>query len=190
MAQAQAAAQVDIIDDDASFLTILQAFGLAGRARQRFTEDFPNISERMSVTEEQAKSVISSQNKTFRFHATAGQRAYISQPHTSRILTLRRFAIIAIKEGGAQYTPNDVNTFDLAWINSIQDEYNQKDPNPTTPRTLSVTIPKFVGTNWYEVKQQFMLALQTVYGQSGVLLLYLIRGSRVAWQDTGNTDQL
>lgn len=188
MAQAQAAVQVDIIDDDASFITILQAFGLTGRARQRFTEDFPNIRELMSVDEEQIKSVITTQNKIYRYHATPGQRAYISQPHTTRILTLRRFAIIAIKEGGAQYTPNDANSFDQAWITSIQDEFNQKDPEPTTPGALSVAVPKFIGTNWYEVKQQIILALQTVYGQSGVPLSYLIRMSRIAWEDTDNID--
>lgn len=65
MAQVQAAAQVDTIDDDASFLTILQSFCLVGRARQRFTEDFPNICELMSVDEDQIKSVSVTQNKIY-----------------------------------------------------------------------------------------------------------------------------
>lgn len=103
-------------------------------------------------------------------------------------LNPQTFAIIAIKEGGAQYTPNDVNTFDVAWITSIQDEFNQKDPEPTTPGALPVTVPKFIGTNWYEVKQQIVLALQTIYDQSGIPISYLIRMSRRAWEDTNNID--
>lgn len=57
MAQAQAQAP-DIIDDDASFLTILNSFGLSARARMRFTEDFPTICALMSVSKEQVHQVI------------------------------------------------------------------------------------------------------------------------------------
>ena len=187
---AQAQQQVDIVDDDASFLTILQSFRLSQRARNRFTEDFPTIRDLMSVSQEQVQQVINSQNKTFRHHATAGQRAYITQIHTARISTLRRFAIIPIKEGGAFFTTNDVNDFNLQWINSIQEEYSQKDPEPTTPGSLSVTVPKFKGNNWYEVKQQFVLAFKTVYSQSGMPLSYLIRDTRKTWEDTATYTSL
>ena len=53
-----------------------------------------------------------------------------------------------------------------------------------------MTIPKFKGTNWYEVKSQFVLALSTVYGQKGVPLSYLTRESRVAWEDTEDYETL
>lgn len=106
--------------------------------------------------------------------------------HATHIFTLRRFAIIAIKEGGGSYSVNDVNDFHQQWINSIQEEYSQKDLEPTTPGSLTVNIPKFKGSNWYEVKQQFVLALKAVYGQSGVPLSYLIRDTRKTWDETVN----
>lgn len=183
---AQAQAQINIIDDDASFLDILQAFTLSLRARQRFTEDYPTINDLMGSTKAQVENVIYNQNRIYRNHATAAQRCYINQTQTLRILALRRFAIIAIREGGAFYEPNDAPDFSLAWINTIQEEYNQKDPDPTTPGPLVVNVPKFKGNNWYLVKSQFLLALQTVYGQSGVPLSYLIRETRVNWEDTDN----
>lgn len=180
---AQAQAQINIIDNDASFLDILQSFTLSLRARQRFTEDYPTINDLMGSTKEQVENVIYYQNRIYRNHATAAQRCYINQMQTLCILALRRFAIITIREGGAFYEPNDAPDSSLAWINQIQEEYNQKDPDPTTPGPLVV---KFKGNNWYLVKSQFLLALQTVYGQSGVPLSYLIRETRVNWEDTDN----
>ena len=122
MAQVQQA--VHIAEDEGSFNIILQAFQLAERSRQRFMEDFPSIGDLMASTKDQVESVIVNQNKTYRNHATVAQRCYINQSQTTRILTLRRFAIIAIKEGGASYTSDDAAAFDLEWIKYIQDEYN------------------------------------------------------------------
>ena len=136
MAQAQA---VNIINDEASFGTILQSFQLSIRSRQRFMEDFPTIADLMASTREQVESVLTNQNKTYRNHVTVAQRCYINQPQATRILTLRRFAIIAIKEGGAEYADADTPSFNLAWIDSIQDEYNQKDTEATKPGPLSVS---------------------------------------------------
>ena len=150
MAQAQQP-QINIVDNDASFLTILQSFGLSQRSRQRFSEDYPTITDLMGSTKKQVEHVIANQNKIYRNHSTAGQRCYINQSQSSRILALRRFTIIAIKEGGAVYTANDVADFSLDWINGILEEYNQDDPAPTTPGPLVVNVPKFKGRSRREV---------------------------------------
>ena len=87
----------------------------------------------MSATKDQVKQVINAQNKTYRNHATVAQRCYINQPQVTHIEALRRFVIITIKEGGAIFTTNNTNSFDLEWISSITKEYAQKDQDPTAP---------------------------------------------------------
>ena len=78
----------------------------------------------------------------------------------------------------------DVATFDLAWINGIQDDFNQATTEATTeataPGSLNVKVLKFDGQNWYDVKSAFTMASSLIYGQSGVPLSYLIRSTRLA----------
>ena len=76
---AQVQQEVNITEDEGSFNTILQAFQLAQRSRQRFMEDFPYIGDLMEYTKDQVESVIVNQNKTYRNHATVTQRCYINQ---------------------------------------------------------------------------------------------------------------
>ena len=172
------------MDDNASFRTILESFGLSVRAIDRFTEDYPTARDLMNSTEAQVKEVISSQNKTFRHHATAAQRCYVNATQTTRIYTLRTWSTYAVKEGGAVYDVADVATFNLAWINGLQDDFNQATTDATTPGATNVKVPKFDGQNWYDVKAAFTMALSSIYGQSGVPLSYLIRSTRLAWEDT------
>ena len=143
---------VDVMDDNASFRTILENFGLSVRAINRFTEDYPTARDLMNSTEAKVKDVISNQNKTFRYHAVAAQQCYVNATQTTRIYTFRTWSIYAVKEGGAVYDMADVAIFDLAWIDGIQDDFNQATNEATTPGAIDVKVPKFDGQNWYDVK--------------------------------------
>ena len=135
--------------------------------------------------------MISNQNKIYRHHATAGQRAYINHGDEKRINTLRRWAICAIKEGGAQYLAADANTFDQAWIDKNEQEVSGSLKKATESGSkLSVKIPKFSGTNWYEVKSAITLTQQAYIGRGGVALSYLIRDATKTWEETENYDNL
>lgn len=177
-------AGVNLMTDQASFITILTAFGLNGRTRTRFTEDFPTAGELMLSTKSQVKDVILNQNKLYRNHEQQNQRCYITAMHMSRILAFRKWAVIAVKEGGANYVVGDVGLFDLAWITGIQEHYLQDDPAATAPGELPVKVPKFNGQNWYETKSALTMALASVYGNSGIPLSYLVRVTRRGWEDT------
>ena len=74
MAAPAAAAFNDLMDDDASFSTILDRFALSARARDRFIEDFPNARSLLFASEREVKDIITNQNKTFRTHSTNAQR--------------------------------------------------------------------------------------------------------------------
>ena len=151
-AAAQPAPFNDIMDNEPSFGTILNSFGLTGRASNRFTEDFETARQLMLATEDQVTQVISNQNKLYRNHTQANQRCYINATQTTRIQTFRKWSIIAVKEGGAMYDVGDVGKFTADWVDEILDEFNQTKTTATTPGALSVKVPKFNGNNWYEVK--------------------------------------
>ena len=180
----------NLMSDEASFITILTAFGMNNRTRNRFTEDFPTAEELMMATKSQVKDVMLNQNKLYRNHEQQNQRCYISAMHMSRIQAFRKWAVVAVKEGGATYAVGDEGLFNLAWITDIQDDYLQDDPSVTTPGPLPVKVPKFNGQNWYETKSALMMALASVYGNSGIPLSYLVRTTRLAWEDTANYTSL
>ena len=181
----------NLVDDQAAFTTILTSFGLQARARQRFCEDYPTIYSLMNASSEDVKTVIMNQNKVFRFHVTIAQRAYINQEDEKRIKLLRKWAICAIKEGGANYLTVDAPTFNQVWIDGIEEEFTGSFKEATDSGTeLSVKIPKFTGTNWYEVKAALTLALQAYIGRGGVPLSYLIREERKGWEATEDYETL
>jgi len=103
----------------------------------------------------------------------------------NRILAFHKWTIYAIKDAEEVYDNTEAPNFNRAWIDSISDEYLMKDPDPTPQSTsFSVTIPSFVGTNWYEVKSQLLSLLATRTGKAGIPLSYLTRDSRQTWKGT------
>ena len=184
-------AAVNLMDSALAWEEILDNFGLSQRAIARFTEDFTMPSEIMASNPQQIKSVVNSQNKTYRSHATAGQRCYINTAQLNRVLAFYKWTIVAIKDGRAEYEEADAATFDLDWVNSIVDEYLMKDPS-TTPQSTppSVIVPKFVGTNWHDTKSKLTALLATRIGNSGIPLTYLVRKTRLRWEDTDTMNNL
>ena len=185
MAAPGAVAFNDIMDHEDSFMTILEAFGLSNTAAQRFTDDFATARNIISVSSQDIKDVIHSINKTYRHHRTANLRCYIKASQQNHILAFRKWATFAIRDAQARYDVNTVGEFDLDWITSICEEYMLDDPEPTSQSTaLSVSVSKFDGTNWYEVKSQFVALVSTRIGQAGLPLSYLIRKVRKSWEDS------
>ena len=89
----------------------------------------------------------------YRSHATAALRCYINTAQLNHVLAFYNWTVFAIKDAHAKYYEDNSAAFDLAWINSIIDSYNMKDPDATPQSTaFSVIILTFVGTNWHDVK--------------------------------------
>ncbi len=82
-------------------------------------------------------------------------------------------------------------TFNQAWIEGNEDMFSGEGTEPSpSGTTLPVKVPSFTGTNWYEVKNAFVQGLASIYGQSGVLLTYLVRDERKAWEQTEHISSL
>lgn len=187
---AEAAVFVDLLDDQNAFDTILNAFGLSVRARSKLQEDYQSARNLMNSSEKAVSRVISSQNKEYR-QAPPAQRCYINATQTQSILTFRRWAIIAIKEGGSTFHANEAATFNQAWIEGNEDMFSGEGTEPSPAgTTLPVKVPSFTGTNWYEVKDAFVQGLASIYGQSGVPLTYLVRDERKTWEQTEHIGSL
>ena len=59
-----------------------------------------------------------------------------------------------------------------------------EDPKATSQSTVFfVTIPSFIGTNWYEVKSHIVQLLATCIGSAGITLPYLIKYAWRYWED-------
>ena len=185
MAAPGAVAFNDIMDHEDSFVTILVAFGLSNTAAQRFTDDFATARSIISVSGQDIKDVIHSLNKTYRNHRTANLRCYIKASQQNHIIAFQKWAIFAVRDAQAEYDVNTAGEFDLDWITSICEEYNMDQPEPTPQSTsLSVAVAKFDGSNWYEVKSQFVALMSTRIGHAGLPLTYLIRKVRKTWEDS------
>ena len=174
-----------MMDSAFAWDTILQNFGLSPRAITRLTEDYTVSSEIMASNSEQITSVINSQNKMYRSHTTPNQSCYINTAQLYRILAFHKWMIFAIKDGQEEYEEADAATFNLNWINSIVDEYLMKDPTTTPQSTaFSVAVPTFVATKWHDTKSKLNALLATRIGNSGIPLTYLVRKTRLRWEDT------
>ena len=181
----------DIMDDEDSFQTILVNLTLEELATQHFMEDFPTMRDLMFSDSETIKRVISSQNKMFRRHADEDERCYITALQQKYILALYRWTIFAITDAGAKYETDEVEEFTEPWVRAIVDEYNIPDPGKTPQSTsFSVEVPKFQGTNWFEVKSKFVSLLNTRIGSAGIPLSYLVRTVRKTWEDTEDVQPL
>ena len=182
---------VDLMDDEPSFGTILLNFGLSLRARNHLTEDYPTANDLMASNVDQIKSVVYNQNKTYRNHTTVNQRCYINTAQLNRVLAFYRWTVFAVKDAQASYDTASAVAFDLDWINSTVDTYNMKDPDVTEQSTsFSVTIPIFNGNNWHDVKAKLIALLNTRVGHCGIPLTYLVRDARQSWEDTENMPNL
>lgn len=181
----------DIMDDDASFSTILTEFGLDQNSNDKFTDDFPSLDDLRTSSIETIRGVISNQNKLYRDNADAAQRCYITAVQQNYILALHRWSIFAITDAGAKYDVASVGEFTIDWVRAIVDEYNLEDPEPTSQNTsFSVTVLKFSATNWFEVKSQFHALLATRIGHAGIPLTYLVRNVLSEWIDTEDVEPL
>ena len=147
--------------------------------------DLPKIMSLRMILWHQITSVINNQNKLYRSHSTALLRCYINTAQLNRILAFYRWTIFTVKDAHAEYDVASVATFNLAWINSVIDEYLMKDPNATPQNTvLSVEIPRFSGANWHQVKSKVLAALASRTGNAGISLSYIVRKDRKLWEDT------
>lgn len=182
---AQANPFVDIMDDNAAFEVILTNIGLSAEAAGHFIDDYPTFNDLRISDIETIKGVILAQNKIFRHHADANERCYITANQQNYILALHRWSIFAITDAGGRYDVGTVNEFDEDWVRSIVDEYNVADPSPTAQSTVfSVEVPKLTAQNWFDVRRQFLALLATRVGHSGLPLTYLLRDTRLSWEDT------
>ena len=183
---------VDITLDEQSFREILgpqvagtSGFGLSARAVTVFTADYATIKDLMDSDEKQIKQVIKNINSTFRDHDTANRRCYINAIMTKRILAFYYWTVFAIKEGGAEYDANASADFDRDWISSIMDAYTMEQPEATSQSTaFSVTVTKYTGTNWFDVRGQIIQLMSTRIGHAGIPLSYILRDGRKEWDDT------
>ena len=191
MAAPAAVAFNDLMDHDASFSTILGEFALSARARARFIEDFPNARALLFASEREVKEVITNQNKMFRAHSTNNQRCYITATQQNRITAFHRWTIFAIRDAHAKYDVATVGEFTRDWVDSIREQYNSSDPETTPQSTaLAVEVPKFNGTNWFDVRSKIHDLLSTRIGAAGIPLTYLIRDARRQWEDTEEIDSI
>jgi len=142
------AAVINMMEDIASFGTILVNLGLSQRSKNRLTEYFPTANDLMASNVEQIKYGVINQNKMYRSHATVLQRCYVNTSQMNRILAFYRWTIFAVKDAQAQYDAASLATFDIDWIESIVDTYNMKYPDVTAQSTaFSVVIPVFNETD-------------------------------------------
>ena len=170
------AAATDMMLDEPAWRTILTNFGLSARARDRLIEDYPMANDLMISNIEQIKSVVSHQNKLYRSHSTPNQRCYINTAQLNRITAFHRWTIFAVKDAHAVYDEGCATDFDLAWVNSVIEDYLIPDSTTTSQSTpLSVIIPTFSGTNWHQVKLKMIALLSTRNGNAGISLIYLVR---------------
>ena len=89
----------------------------------------------------------------------------------NRILEFHRCTFFAVKDSGAEYDVASVAAFYRDWVDYIMDEYSIEDPKATSQSTVFfVTIPSFIGTNWYEVKSHIVQLLVTSIGAAGIPL--------------------
>ena len=59
------------------------------------------------------------------------------------------------------------------------------DPKATSQSTaFLVTIPSFIGTNWYEFKSHMEQLIATHIGSAGIPLSYTIKDTCQYWEDT------
>ena len=182
----------DIMLDEQSFKDILgsqvagtDGFGLSARGVTVFTDDYATAKDLMDSDEKQIKQVIKNINSTFRDHDQANRRCYINATMTKRILAFYHWTVFAIKEGGAKYDENKVAEFDRDWISSIMDTYTMEQPEVTSQSTaFSVTVAKYTGTNWFDVRGQILQLMSTRIGHSGIPLSYILRENRREWEDT------
>lgn len=181
----------NIVDDAPSFGTILSNFGLSDRAKARLVEDYPDIQSLMDSSSTDLKNVIYNQNKTFRTHSTAAQRCYITATQQSRIMAFHKWATYAIRDAGSTYTVADLPMFTRNWVDAFKEEYNAAEPETTPESTaFAVSVPKFSGTNWFDVRMKIHDLLSTRIGSAGLPLTYLIRETRDTWDATVNAQSL
>ena len=144
---AEVVAIIDLMDNENTFNTILNVFGLSARARAKLQKDYPSARNLMNSPEETISRVISTQNKEYR-QVSAAQRFYINATQIQRILTFRKWTIVVVKEGGLNYIIDQVATFNLEWIEGIQDMFPGKEPEPSLAKTaMSINVPNFIGTS-------------------------------------------
>ena len=176
---------VDLMDEPPAFVTILASFDIDDQAVEHFVEDFPTLRDLMSSDRDTIIGVIFSQNKLFRNHAAARERCYITAIEQKNILALHYWTVYAVDDAHALYDATEAADFNQDWIRSIADEYLMKLPEETSQSTaFSVEVPKFLATNWFEVKTKFISLLHTRIGSSGLPLSYLVRTTRKSWDDT------
>ena len=90
------------------------------------------------------KLYVSTQNKIYRNHQTANQRCHINTAEINRILAFYRWTVFAIRDAKAEYNEASTAVFDMAWINSVVDEYLIPDPTTTSQSTtFAVVVPRF-----------------------------------------------
>ena len=170
---------------------MLLQFDLMTNAVNRFTEDYATGNDIMASNMDQIKGVVSQQNKMYRDHPQNALRCYINTSQLNRVLAFYKWSIFAVKDAGEEYDNASVPAFDLAWINSIIDQYLIKDPEPTPQSTaFAVEVPPFTGTNWHDVRDKITALLSTRIGSSGIPLTYLIRVTRLEWENTDHITNL
>ena len=101
------------------------------------------------------------------------------------ILAFHSWAFFSVKDDGAEYDTANSTAFDHDWVDSIIDEYSMEYTKAISQSTaFSVTIPLFIGKNWYEVKYHMVQLIVTCIGAAGIPLSYLIRDTCQDWEDT------
>jgi hypothetical protein len=96
-----------------------------------------------------------------------------------------------VKEGGAEYDVNSVTEFNREWVGSIMEAYTMEKPEVTSQSTaFSVTVPKYNGRNWFDVKGQITQLMSTRMGHAGIPLSYILRETRKEWEETEGTISL
>ena len=109
----------------------------------------------------------------------------------NHILEFHCWACFTVKDSGLEYYTASSTSFDHDWLDSIKDEYSMEYPKVTSQSTESlVTIPSFIGTNWYEVKSHMVQLFVTCIGAAGIPFSYLIRGTFQDWENTNRISSL
>ena len=108
------------------------------------------------------KDVINKQNKMYLNHSGSNQRCYINATKMNRILEFHCWAVFLVKDYEVEYDTTSATTFNFYWVDSITDEESMEDPKAIYQSTeVLVTIPSFIGMDWYEVKSNMVQLLAT-----------------------------
>jgi hypothetical protein len=179
-----------IHQDPEAFLQILRTCGLSQRVSTFFTERVgATLSDIIILSKDDFTSALDAFAKSGAGSGVAAaNRFYLNTTTTVKLHTIRYWAQIAFLYGGAQYESGAMlPTINPEWIaNLTLSEYGPQGYNRNVEDVIT-DIVKYDGNNWLETKNSLHRHLESRYGSTGVQLTYLIRESRIPFDEVAHS---